>query len=58
MFIANRSTFHFMHHFAMPPQLNLQDTGTEAQNSAIKSYFLKKTVYTELIIFYRNWVNI
>lgn len=51
MFIANRSTFHFMHHFAMPLQLNLQDTGTEAQNSAIKSYFLKKTVYTELIIF-------
>ena len=40
MFFANRSTFRFMHHFAMPLQLNLQDTGTEAQNS-IKSYFFK-----------------
>lgn len=36
MFFANRSTFHFMHHFAMPLQLNLQDIGNEAQNS-IKS---------------------
>lgn len=36
MFFANRWTFHFMHYFAMPLQLNLQDIGTEIQNS-IKS---------------------
>ena len=36
MSFASRSAFQFMHHFAMPLQLNLQDIGTDAQNS-IKS---------------------